>query len=337
MRCSPSIRRASLVRRRERRRCRRPSPILRGDARHVRRGGRSGARSTGSHAVALVARPSASVSAASNRSRSIVPTWLATCCVVCEIVDVATRGHRRGRSRCRSTSQTTVAMSSGANPILAATRSAMSAAAAAWSSPTPLPMSCSSAAISRRSGPSHLGVSRDAAATVSSRCRSTVKSWRTRLRPGPHRSPTPGSTRPHTPRWSSPSITRIAHGPEPKSSTHAGDASRRPTARARGRLPPRGVRATGARRSRRDAAVAAARSTRTGSAASTSSSTKTSAFPDTQSGRAGHPARTGSPGVIPRPRDACAARRAAATHRRSSTRWSGRLPRCWAINSSALE
>ena len=217
MRRSPSIRRASWsgVGNAATAPSASPDPWRRCSTRSTRRAIRCAVQ--GSHAVALVARPSASVSAASSRSRSIVPTWLATCCVVAGS-SMSRRVATSRRSRCCSTSQTTVAMSSGANPIRSQMRSAMRAPAAAWSSPDPLPMSCSSAAISRRSGRSTCGASRDAAATVSSRCRSTVKSWNA---PGCGRERTvrhSGNTHAHTPRWSSPSITRTAQGPEPKSS-----------------------------------------------------------------------------------------------------------------------
>ena len=122
---------------------------------------------------------------------------------------VAVAGSRRWwRTRAPRT-----ATSGGENPIRVAISTAIGSPTTLWSPGQPLPMSCSSAATSSRSGRSTSWVSSAAAAAASTRCRSTVnrcQGWRCgRDRTRSHS----GSSRDSSPSWSSCSRTATAERP----------------------------------------------------------------------------------------------------------------------------
>ena len=125
------------------------------------------------HAAGPVAAASARASAYSRASVWTSPTASATD----RIVTGSARSRRvavSGSSRCCRTTRSTTATSAADRPIRVATVAAIGAPLALWSPGSPLPMSCSSAASTSRSG---RGTSRayDAASrAVSTRCRSTV-------------------------------------------------------------------------------------------------------------------------------------------------------------------
>ena len=123
------------------------------------------------------------------------------------------------RSRCCSTSHAIVATSSDANPIRSQMRSAMSSAGRRVVVPGSLADVVQQRRHQQEVRPGHLrreprrGGDRLQQMPVDGE---VVE--RARLRPGSHRIAIREARSPHTPRRSSPSITRIAHGPEPRSS-----------------------------------------------------------------------------------------------------------------------
>ena len=136
-------------------------------------------------AAGPVARASATVRAASSSSDA----WSPTAATTVSVVAGSSRSRRVAvstSSRCWATTSSRVSTSASAKPRRAATVRASRAPAALWSTPSdsePLPMSCSSAPTSSRSGRDTSRTSGAARTAASSRCRSTLKRW-TALRCG---------------------------------------------------------------------------------------------------------------------------------------------------------
>src|SRR3984957_15320471 len=176
-------------------------------------------------AAGPVASPSAMASARSSSSSVLLPpTVVATCSTVIgssRSRRVATTGRRRGWRTASATSSTSVSLS----PTRLHTSRATTSPETLWSPGQPLPMSCSSAASSSRSGRDTSRASAAALAAHSTRCRSTVKRC-SGLRWGRFltRSQS-GISVASRPSWSSASQTAIALAPAPSSASRALRAS----------------------------------------------------------------------------------------------------------------
>ncbi len=217
-------------------------------------------------AAGPVASASASVRACSRSRVPRDPTVVATASTVA--------GSSRSRrvavstsSRWWRTSRASTSASARPKPSRVATSRAITSPAAQWSPGQPLPMSCSRAAISSRSGRSTRRVRPAARTAVSTRWRSTVQRC-TALRCGRQRTRSQsGSRRVISPSASSASQTGTVDSPAPSRVTSCSRASAGQGTGQRA-VPPRPARRTACSESGSPAwaAAAAARSGSTGSA-----------------------------------------------------------------------